>query len=558
MNNFQKLKKIFHRKSLTTIVQWAHPVRWSVLFISFLSVLSSLMSLGITLDTKALIDAATSRNQSELWICGVVLVGLIAATRLSAALSSYIRIKATALLQKHMQTMVTGSIFDKEYSSLKGYHSGELTNRVFSDVSVVKDGIINMLPTVLRTAVSFFGAATILIIWDWRFVILLILASGLGVLISLALREPMKTRHKRMQAAEDSLHAATQESLENIRIVKASVSEQRAMNELDAARDRLAYEQIRNGKLSIVLNSGMGIMFDASWLLCHIWGCIKIFRGDFTYGSLAALIQLMGRIQSPISSALSLVSQAYGVIASTERLQELIGLPDEAKGTKLSSFDCINLENVSFRYADSSDDVLLNIDASIHRGDFVALTGISGGGKTSLFQLLLAIYKPVSGRVVFVNGEQEVPACRETRSLFAYVPQGNTLFSGTLRDNLIRFRPDASEHEISKTISAACLDDLIAEVGMEARLGERGIGLSEGQAQRVAVARALLSDAPILLLDEATSALDEQTEARMLENIGQMREKTVIIVTHRRAALAICDYELHIENGAMKRISPSS
>ena len=147
----------------------------------------------------------------------------------------------------------------------------------------------------------------------------------------------------------------------------------------------------------------------------------------------------------------------------------------------------------------------------------------------------------------------EYPATRGTRGLFAYVPQGNTLFSGTLRDNLTRFNPGADEAALSEAIRAACLEDVVREVGLEARLGERGIGLSEGQAQRVAVARALLSSAPILLLDEATSALDEETEARMLENIGRMREKTVIIVTHRRAALAICDYSLHISGGRVTR-----
>ncbi len=549
MNDFKKFKQIFRRKSLAAIVRWARPVRWSILLVSFLAVVGSLFSLGIALDTKSLIDAATSGNRSSLWLYAAVLVGLMAATRLSYVLSSYIATKATAVLQKHLQSMVTEEILDKEYASLKGYHSGELTNRVFSDVTVVKNGIMSMLPVILRTVVSFVGAAVILIIWDWRFIPLLLLGAGIGALITLAFREPMKARHKRMQEAEDSLHASTQETLENIRVVKASVSEKRALSEMNGARERLATEQIRNGNLSILLNQGMGVMFDASWLLCQIWGCVKIFRGTFTYGSLAALIQLMGRIQSPISSAMSLLAQAYGVVASTERLQDLIDLPDEEPGTQLSSFDRIRLENVSFRYDDCKDDVLLNLDTTIRRGDFVALTGISGGGKTSLFQLLLAIYKPVEGRVVFVSGEQEVPACRGTRSLFAYVPQGNTLFSGTLRDNLLRFRPDATEEELDRAIHAACLEELVSEVGMDARLGERGIGLSEGQAQRVAVARALLSNAPILLLDEATSALDEQTEARLLENIDKMRDKTVIIVTHRRAALAICDYELHIEEG---------
>ena len=554
MNYIQKFKTIFRRKSLAAIVQWARPVRWSVLLISFLAVISSLFSLGITLDTKSLIDAATSGNRSSLWLYAAVLVGLMAATRLSSVLSSYVNTKATAVLQKHLQSLVTEEILDKEYAFLKGYHSGELTNRVFSDVSVVKNGIMSMLPVLLRTVVSFVGAAVILIIWDWRFIPLLLLGAGIGAVITVAFREPMKTRHKRMQAAEDALHASTQETLENIRVVKASVSEKRALTEMNGARERLATEQIRNGKLSILLNQGMGVMFDASWLLCQIWGCVKIFRGTFTYGSLAALIQLMGRIQSPISSAMNLISQAYGVLASTERLLDLIDLPDEDPGTGLSSFDRIRLENISFRYDDGKDDVLLDVNTTIQRGDFVALTGISGGGKTSLFQLLLAIYKPVEGRVVFVNGEQEVPACRGTRSLFAYVPQGNTLFSGTLRDNLLRFRPDATEEELNRAILAACLEELASEVGLDARLGERGIGLSEGQAQRVAVARALLSNAPILLLDEATSALDEQTEARMLDNIDKMRDKTVIIVTHRRAALAICDYELHIEEGRMTRL----
>lgn len=554
MKYIRKMKDVFRRKSLMTIVLWARPVRWSVLTISFLAVFSSLLSLGLTLDTKSLIDAATSGNRSALWLYAAVLVGLIATIRLCAVLSSGLRTKASANLQRHLQTLVTEAIFNKEYASLKGYHSGELTNRVFSDVSVVKNGIMGMLPSILQTLVSFVGAAVILIIWDWRFVLLLLLGSGIGAVITLAFREPMKTRHKRMQEAEDSLHASTQESLENIRVVKASVSENRTLSEINETRERLVTEQIRNGKLSILLNNGMGVMFDVSWLLCQIWGCVKIFQGTFTYGSLAALIQLMGRIQGPISTAMNLAAQAYGVLASTDRLLEIIDLPDEDAGTELSSFDRIRLENISFRYDDGNDDVLLSLDTTIQHGDFVALTGMSGGGKTSLFQLLLAIYHPTEGRVVFVDGDQQVPACRGTRSLFAYVPQGNTLFSGTLRENLLRFRPEASEEELQKAIHAACLDDLVSEVGLNARLGERGIGLSEGQAQRVAVARALLSNAPILLLDEATSALDEQTEARMLENIGKMRDKTVIIVTHRRAALAICDYELHIEEGHMTRI----
>ena len=553
-DNLRKIKNIFRSPALRAIVQWSRPVHLSIVLISLIAVGGSLISLGVTLVTKALIDGATGGNVSALWTYGAALVALIIVSRALSVWSSYIRTKASAILQKHMQGLVTASILGKEYASLKGYHSGELVNRVFSDVGVVKGGVMNMLPTFLRTGVSFVGAAIILITMDWRFIPVMIVAALLGSGIMIAFREPMKRRHKRMQEAEDALHASTQETLENIRVVKASVSEERAMRDMDEDREHLSSEQLRNGKLSILMNQGMGSMFDISWLICNLWGCVKIFQGTFTYGSLAALIQLVGRIQSPIANAVNLVSQAYGVVASAERLQEVIGLPDEEQGTELQSFEAIRMEDVSFHYDDGTDNVLVNVNATIKRGDFVALTGISGGGKTSLFQLLLGIYKPKSGAVLFQHGDVTVPASRGTRSLFAYVPQGNTLMSGTLKDNLTMFTDYATDEDISEAIHAACLDDLVAEVGMDAKLGERGIGLSEGQAQRVAIARALLSKAPILLLDESTSALDEQTEAKLLENIDAMRDKTVIIVTHRRAALAICDYTLHIAGGRMVRI----
>ena len=551
MESLQRFRHIFHRSALSAIWRWSRSVRLPVALICILSVVSTLASLGLTLVTKRLIDGATGGRSSALWTYGLMLVGLMALIRLLSIWSSYIRIKASAILQKDLQSMVTDAILGKEYARLKGYHSGELVNRVFSDVGVVKNGIMNMLPTLLRTAVSFFGAAVILITMDWRFVPVLIVAGVIGVAITVGFRGPMKRRHKRMQEAEDALHASTQETLENIRVVKASVSEERAISAMDERRDRLVAQQMRNGKLTLVMNQGMGIMFDLSWLICNLWGCVKIYQGTFTYGSLAALIQLVGRIQGPIANAVGLVSQVYGVVASAERLQEVVGLPDEVQGTTLTSFDEIRLEDVSFQYDDGNEDVLLGLNEKIRRGDFVALTGISGGGKTSLFQLLLGIYKPTGGKVLFVSGEKEVPACRGTRSLFAYVPQGNTLMSGTLRDNLTMFTDEASEEALQEAIHAACLDDLVTEVGLGAVLGERGIGLSEGQAQRVAVARALLSRAPILLLDEATSALDEQTEAKLLENISAMRDKTCIIVTHRPAALEICDYILHSEGGRM-------
>ena len=550
-NNLQKIKGIFHGSAIRTIFRWSKPVHLSILLISVIGVISSLVSLGITLVTKNLIDGATGGKEAVLWTYGIALIALIAGVRLLSILVSYIRTKAAAKFQMDLQRMVTASLMSKEYPALKPFHSGELVSRVFSDVSVVLSGVLGLIPSLLQTAVSFFGAAVILIGMDWRFVPVLIIAAVVGVCVTIALRGPMKRRHKRMQEAEAKLEASTQETLENVRLIKASVSEERALNIMDGYRAHLASEQVRNGMISIAFNNGMGIAFDISWLLCNLWGCVKIFQGTFTYGSLAALIQLVGRIQGPIANAVNLVSQAYGVVASAERLQEVIGLPDEEIGDKLDSFDEIRMESVRFQYAENKEDVLVDVEGTIHNGDFVALTGISGGGKTSLFQLLLGIYKPTAGNVTFVSGNKQVTACKGTRSLFAYVPQGNMLMSGTLKDNITMFTDNATDEDVRTAVKAACLDELVAEIGLDAKLGERGIGLSEGQGQRVAIARALLSNAPILLLDEATSALDEATEAQVLRNIDAMRDKTVIIVTHRRAALGICDRIFHLENGKL-------
>ncbi len=551
INYLAKIKSILKGRTLPDIVRWTRPVHAMLLWLSVLNVVSSLLSLGVTLVTRELIDGAVSANANALTRYGVMLAALIIVMRVLDVLYSGLRSRASVRLQREMQRMITQAVLSREYASLKSYHSGDLINRIFSDAEVVKNGVINTLAGIINTLVSFIGAAIILISMDWRFVPVLILGGLIGVVITLLFRNPMKRRHTRMQEAESALRAGTQETLESLRVVKASLSEARVMRQLEDSRERLSLEQLRNARLSIAMNNGMGVLFDVSWLVCNLWGCVKIYRGEFTYGGLAAMIQLIGRIQAPIASAVQMASQIYGVLASAERLQEVIGLPEEPNTGKISSFDRIALENVSFQYEDGTDEVLLNVTASIRRGDFIALTGRSGGGKTSLFHLLLGLYRPTHGAVVFESGAERILAGRGTRALFAYVPQGNTLFSGTLRENLTRFTDSASDTEVIAAAKAACIDDLVAEIGLDAVLGEHGVGLSEGQAQRVAVARALLSRAPILLLDEATSALDEATEANMLTNIGRMRDKTVLIVTHRRAALDICDVRWHIEEGRM-------
>ena len=555
--NLKKVKSIFRSPALEAIFKWSRCVHLQVVLICFLTVTTTLLSLGVTLTTRELIDGAISFKTNAVLKYGAILGGLFILQRLIAVSLTFLRIGTSSTLQESLQGMLTEEILTKDYASLRNYHSGNLVNRVFSDMAVVKDGVVSTLPSFVSIGVSFFGAAAILISMDWRFVILLLAGGTMGLGIVLLFRNPMKRRHKRMQEAEAELHATTQESLEYIRLIKASVSENRTLSQIRKRQEILRKEQVRQGRFSTVMNNSMGAVFDMSWFFCMIWGCISISRGNLTYGSLAAIIQLIGRIQGPIANAVNLAARAYGVISSAERLQELTDLPAEEEGENLPDFDSICIENMFFHYPDSKENVLKNVNCTLNRGDFVALTGISGGGKTSLFQLLLGIYHPTQGSVSFRKGSKEmdtvsfrkIPAGKGTRPLFAYVPQGNTLLSGTLRENLTMFTDSATDKEVMAAVKAACIDGLVEEIGLQSVLGERGTGLSEGQAQRVAIARALLSGAPILLLDESTSALDEETEANLLANISAMRDKTCLIVTHRKAAMTICDYELHVAEG---------
>ena len=552
-SNIEKVKSIFKSPGIAAVLKWSKCVHVKVVMVCLITVLATVFSLFFTLATKGLVDGAVSSNSDELVKYALMLVGIILMQHLLSNVRSWLRIHASAELQESLQKMLVHEVLSKEYGGLKGYHSGELVNRVFSDMSVIKNGIMSILPSLIGIVVSFVGAAGILIAMDWHFVILMLAGGALGLALVILFRGPMKARHKRMQEAEGRLHSSVQETFVNIKLVKSSLSEGRQERRIGADQEYLSKEQVRQGMFSFRMNDSMGLVFDFSWLFCMLWGCANIYRGNLTYGALAAMLQLIGRIQGPIANSVSIASQLYSVSSSAERLLELTELPSEEEGEVLHTFDEICMDDITFKYDDGIEEVLQHVNWTIRRGDFMALTGISGGGKTSLFQLLLGIYKPTKGQMLFRCGDKEVPASRGTRALFAYVPQGNTLFSGTLRDNLTMFTDSATEEEIRAAVDAACLTAVVEDVGYDAVLGERGVGLSEGQAQRVAVARALLSKAPILLLDEATSALDDRTEAKLLENISKMRDKTCIIVTHRAAALSICDYTLHIEEGIMSQ-----
>lgn len=563
------LKKLYASPALGDVLRWSKPARLGVAGICFTNAVNALCSLGTTLCTKGLIDGATGRDFDMLRRYGILLVVLAALESANGYAHRLWKRRTDAKLYNYLCAQTLRRLLDKQYAGLEGYHSGELVSRVQGDVSLVRNGIIGIAPKLVSMLVGFFGAAAILISMDWRFAFVLVAMGVLGAWLLAVLRHPMKRRQTNVRRFEGIIQSTLQETLQNIRLVKASGSEARMVDKLRGKQGQYYDTVMDQAAFSAKANLGIGSLFHVSWLFCMLWGGWGIYRGALTYGSLAAIIRLVGEIQAPISEASDVAAQALYTVTSAERLKELLDLPDEEEGLSVSGRELyqnlqdIRAEHLTFSYGRESGNVLEDAALTIRPGSFVALTGASGGGKSTLFQLLLGIYHPTDGRLDFRFNDHTEPASRRTRPLFAYVPQGNTLFSGTLRENFAMFSQGVTDEEIMDAAKVACIDELVAQLddGLDTVIGERGVGLSEGQAQRVAVARALLSRSPILLLDEATSALDEATEALLLSHLEALRDRgqelTCLIVTHRRAALSICDYRLHLEQGRFRRMDES-
>lgn len=303
----------------------------------------------------------------------------------------------------------------------------------------------------------------------------------------------------------------------------------------------------------ITVNAGLNFVFNFGYVFALAFGAYRLING-IDYGTITAMLQLVNQIQTPFASLSYMLPQYFTIIASAERLIEIENIPDEQEDNH-SDIDVvdtynrlkyIDFDNISFRY--DRDIILDSTSLKINKGDFVAIMGISGIGKSTLLKLLLGVFKVEQGNIDLVLDNGSIPADFHTRRLFSYVPQGNFLLSGTIRDNITFINSDATEEEIQQAIRISCSDQFVNELpdGLETVIGERGIGLSEGQLQRLAIARSLLSKSPVMLLDEATSALDEATEMRFLTNLKELKDKTCIIVSHKRAALEICNKHIQI------------
>lgn len=545
------MKKQNNSHALKWIVKRCRSAIPMVVIISLLSGLVSSSYIYLTLLSKNVLEIATGDREGRFWKYGVALVAVVLLQVVFSGIESLLKAVASGRLTISLREYLFSCISTKKYSKISHYHSGDLLNRLTSDTDEIVTSAVNIIPNIVSMLARIVGGISTLIILNPRIALIVLVLGvcipGFGRIIN----KRYKFLHKECQRTEGDTRSFVQECFENTVVIKTFTSQKPFVKRLQAYMKKNYSVKIKRTFISVITRLGLYSFFTIGYYAVLVWGAGQIAGGAITYGTLTAFLQLISQLRAPLQNVSGIMPRYYAAIASAERLIELENYEDDAKALpqdKLDlmkkDFSSLEFNRVSFAY--DNEPILTDCDFVLKRGTITALTGESGSGKSTVFKLILGLYEPDSGNIT-VNGETALDT--SMRGLFAYVPQGNLVLSGTVRDNITLYNPNVTDTEIEMAAKAAEIYDYIVSLpdGFNTKLAERGAGLSEGQIQRISITRALLVDAPVLLLDEATSALDEETEARVLSNIKEMKDKTVLFVTHRNTSLKVCDRIIHFE-----------
>ena len=546
-------------------VRWLWELsRGNRLFIALLALIQSVQGFGgvyTALLMKELIDAAQYGRTGDFWLAAVS----VAALRLALVGISY----GTRLLFTYTHTRVDNALrrrvfrqlLEKDYAAVIATHSGEWMNRLTTDTAAVSSYLVSTLPSLVQILVTLITAA----------VALFQLMPGLtGVLIGLCLLgggvllwlQPFtKKLHKKIREADGAARVLFQENLQNTAVVRAFHVQEEALAQADQRLTLFGRTRMRFARFAGALGLGYSLAAGLVTLGVTLYCAYGILQRGMTYGTLTAMVALLARFGTPFSSLIGSISQIFTVQVSVDRIREMEGWkaaeeePPMPLAEALSFYqnDLVGfgIRDGSFTYPDGDTPVFQDLTVAFRKGRITALTGESGRGKSTVMKLLLGLYSLEAGDCYLQTKGEDLPLTSRWRRLFAYVPQGNRLMSGTIREVLAFGDPDRAQEDeaLWQALRTACADEFVEQLpgGLDAPLQELGAGLSEGQTQRLAIARALFSGHPILLLDESTSALDPETEKRLLQNLRQDPDRTVLIITHRQAVLEYCDEHIQFE-----------
>ena len=530
-------------------------IRWNTLVRIVVGITQVGLGLLMVWLSRRFIDVTirTGSNR-DVWIMVALLVavviGGIALRQLYYYMSTLAMTRQTNLLR--LQSF--SRLFDRQLFTDREIHSGDVTSRMSKDIDAVGETSTSLIPNAIITLVQLTGAFLLLHSMDRWLAWALLLLTPLVIVFGKLIARPLRQMTLDIREEESRIQMQVQEGMEHNATLRSLGSEQWVTDRLDRAQERLMGRVKRRTRFTVFTRIILASCFGLGYLLCFVWGGLQLRAGAITFGVMTAFLQLVSQIQNPIFTLLNMVPQLIHTTASIDRLEELLQVDSEDWASASlqpvsQGVAGVRVNELVFRYPSSDRPVFNGFSHDFRPGSTTALMGHTGVGKTTLFRLLLSLVKPESGSLTLYDGVQELSVSAKTRPDFVFVPQGNTLMSGTVRFNLQLAKPSATDDELRAVLHTAVADfvfDLPA--GLDTELGERGIGLSEGQAQRIAIARALLREGGILILDESTSALDGPTEARLLENISAAYKgrKTLIIISHRPSVLPLADAVLKL------------
>ena len=496
------------------------------------------------IDETILSGTARDVTVMILWLV-LTVVGRVAFRQVSYLLTTTAGIKLTNGLRLRMY----GSLFRRQLYTGKDMHSGDVSYRLTKDINEVSDTLTDVIPQILITLIQLTGAFFLLRYFDrWLAWALIIMTPAAIFLTKLAGR---KLRQMTLSIREDEsrIQMHVQEGTEYNAVLRAMGSEEWITDRLDSMQQQLKGDVMRRTRFTIMMRTALGLTFGLGYLLAFVWGGLQLRNGAITFGIMTSFLQLVGQIQQPVMSIMNMGSQIFHSSASLDRLMELENSGKTPEGSELHpALTGVRFDNVSFRYEEGDSQIFNGFSYDFRPGSKTALMGETGAGKTTLFRLMLGFIRPDSGRISLYGSDGSMEVGESTRTDFVYVPQGNTLMSGTIRFNLQVAAPDATDAQLREVLHIACAD-FVTDLpeGLDTVLGERGSGLSEGQAQRIAIARGLLRPGSILLLDEISSSLDAATESELYHRLFSARpDETMIFITHRYGVTDHCDSVLKL------------
>lgn len=539
----------------------AKKYRKSIFAVGALSLLGTVMSLVSSVASKYLVDAVTGHNAEQIGVAALLMAAMILGSLLLQAISSRVGAHVHVRVRNQMQHKTYGRILRAAWEKLNTYRSGDLMSRLISDVNTVASGIIDFGPNLLSVVVRFACAFLIILYYDPVMALIALASSPIVLLVSRYLMKRLRRHNLVMKETSSELMSFQEDSLRNLTSIKAFAAVDHYREEMGKVQDHYADAYLSFNFFQVGMSTLLSLASVTVTAACFSWGVYQLWAGNITYGSMTMFLHLTGVLRSSFSSLVTLAQQGISMTTSAGRIMAVEELPREndkvAEGLDRETRLDIVLKQVAFHYHEGGSP-LQPFDFCVCDGDQVAITGPSGEGKTTLLRILLGLVEPCTGTAELIGDSGKTYTISAgTRSIFAYVPQENSLLDGSIAYNLRLAVPDATESEMEQALKVACAWEFVEQFpeGLHHPLRAGGRGISEGQIQRIAIARALLRKAPVLLLDEATSGLDAATEQRLMDNLrrsGMVR--TCILVTHRPGSAEFCNRAYEIHNGQIREV----